>query len=107
MAAEFVASSSAGLENDGHGATSAGGGLMLAADGFGNRGTCGSRNPISLLTSQTNSQITKDTQHTVCHYTQHLPNILQFINESPSIEQSAHTYKSTDTSVFRDMCPRF
>jgi hypothetical protein len=49
---EFVASSSAGLENDGHGATSAGGGLMLAADGFGNRGTCRCRKGMNLLNTK-------------------------------------------------------
>jgi hypothetical protein len=36
----FVASSKAGLGNGGQGATSPGGGLILAADGFGNNGTC-------------------------------------------------------------------
>jgi hypothetical protein len=60
--AEFVASSSDGLENDGHGATSAGGGLMLAADGFGNRGTCGGRKPITLL--NTTNKLTNNKSHT-------------------------------------------
>ena len=61
--AEFVASSSAEPENDGHGATSAGGGLMpAAADGFGNRGTCGGRKHITLL--NTTNKLTNNKSHT-------------------------------------------
>jgi hypothetical protein len=59
---EFVASSIAGLGNDGHGATSAGGGLMLAADGFGNRGTCGCMKPIHLL--NISNILTNNKRHT-------------------------------------------
>jgi hypothetical protein len=107
---EFVASSIAGLGNDGHGATSAGGGLMLAAEGFGNRGTCGGRKPINLL--NTTNILTNNKRHItyglfIIYYIKHLPNISQLIKESTSVKKHAYECKPSETSAFRLMCPKF